>query len=308
MTGQVIMTGATGLVGKAVAAALIARRYEVVVLARDPGRARVLVPDAARYLTYRQGENGDWEAAVTGADHVVNLAGAPLFKPFTGPRYLRKATGQRIAGARHLVAAMDHASPGPRTLINASSVGVYGFGSPTDELVDEYTASLPGEYARGSREWEAAAIAGPAARTVLLRLGFVLTAKGGGLAWQLDNARKGKVSYFAPGSQWLPWIHLDDVVAFILRAMAEDGWHGAYNLVAPEQVRSREFAETLARVASADRPRKSPALLARLFVGAGAAIVLGGRRVAPARLLESGFEFQYPHLEGALRECAGATA
>ncbi|GAA4551980.1 TIGR01777 family oxidoreductase [Amycolatopsis samaneae] len=307
MTEHVVMTGATGLLGQAVASALIARRHEVVVLARDPERARVLVPGAAGYLAYRQGESGGWESALAGTDHVVNLAGAPLFKPFTGRRYLRKVTVQRIEGARQLVSAIHRASRGPRTLISASSVGVYGFGTPSAGQVDEHTSPLPGEHAEGSRAWEAAAIAEPKARTVLLRLGFVLAAKGGGVRWQLEQARKGKASYFAPGSQWLPWIHLDDVVAFILRVMDEDGWNGAYNLVAPEQVRSREFAETLAHVAGADRPRASRTLLARLFLGAGADIVLGGRRVAPARLIEAGFAFRYPHLAGALQECAGGT-
>lgn len=307
MADRVVMTGATGLIGKAVASTLIARRYEVVVLARDVDHARDLVPNAAGYITYHQGEGGDWESALAGADHVVNLAGASLFKPFTGRRHLRKVTEQRIAGARQLVTAVHRASNGPRTLINASSVGVYGFGAPLDDLVDETTAPLPGEHAQGSRKWESAATAEPTTRTVLLRLGFVLAANSGGLRWQLDQARKGKVSYFAPGSQWLPWIHLDDVVTFILQAMDEDSWNGAYNLVAPEQVRSREFAETLARVVATEQPRKSPALIARLFVGAGADIVLGGRRVTPVRLLESGFEFRYPDLTSALRGCVGAT-
>lgn len=138
---------------------------------------------------------------------------------------------------------------------------------------------------------------------MLLRLGFVLAAHDGGLKWQLDQARKGKVSYFALGSQWLPWIHLDDVVAFIVRALDNDGWAGAYNLVALEHVRSREFADTLARQAGTGPPSKSPSLLARLFVGAGADILLGGRRVTPARLTDSGFESQHPELEEALRAC-----
>ncbi|QWF84990.1 TIGR01777 family oxidoreductase [Amycolatopsis sp. CA-230715] len=306
MTERIVMTGGTGLVGKAVAAALIDSEYEVVLLARDLDRARSLVPNAAGYLPYRSGERGGWETALAGADHVVNLAGAPVFKPFTGRRHLRKVTAQRIEGALQLVAAIHRAPNGPRTLLNASSVGVYGFGAPADGLVDEKTAPIPGEHTRGSREWETAAAAEPAARTVLLRLSFVLTGNGGGLKWQLDQARKGRSSYFAPGSQWLPWIHLDDVVAFVRRALGDDSWKGAYNLVAPEHVRSREFAETLARATAADPPRRSPALLARLFVGAGADIVLGGRRVTPARLLESGFEFRYPDLAGALRECAGA--
>jgi uncharacterized protein len=306
---RVAVTGATGLIGRTVVAALLACRHEVVVLARDPHRAREQVPGAADYVACRQEQEatGDWAALLASVDHVVNLAGASLFRPFTGRRYLHRVTQQRIAGAERLVAAL-RAAPAPartRTLINASSVGVYGFGPPSDEEVDEDTAPLPGRYAAGSASWEAAAsAASPETRVVLLRMGFVLAADGGGLPYQLQQARKGKAAYFAPGTQWLPWIHRDDVVAFLLRAVAEERWRGAYNLVAPQQVRSREFAETLTRVVGSTPPRQAPALLARVFVGAGADIMLGGRRVVPARLSQAGYEFAHPTLEDALRACA----
>lgn len=306
---RVAVTGATGLVGRAVVAALVARRYEVVVLARDPRQARDSVPGAADYVTYRQDQDfgGDWTAQLAGVDHVVNLAGEPLFRPLTGRRYLRKVTQQRIAGTERLVAAMRAAPARPRTVINASSVGVYGFGPPCDEEVDEDTAPLPGRHAEGSAAWEAAAAAaGPQARVVLLRMGYVLSADGGGLPWQLQEARKGKASYFAPGTQWLPWIHLDDVVEFVMCSLVEEHWHGAYNLVAPRAVRSREFAHTLTRVVGSSPPRQAPAMLARVFVGAGADILLGGRRVIPARLSRAGHEFRHPTLEDALRVSATA--
>lgn len=302
---RVAVTGATGLVGRAVVSALVARRYEVVVLARNPLQARDAVHGAADYVTYRQEEaTGDWTPLLATVDHVVNLAGEPLFRPLTGRRYLRKATRQRMAGTERLVAAMQ-AAPRARTLINASSVGVYGFGPPSDAEVDEDTAPLPGRYAEGSAAWEsAAAAAGPQARVALLRMGYVLAADGGGLPWQLQEARKGKASYFAPGAQWLPWIHLDDVVAFVMCALAEERWHGAYNVVAPQAVRSREFARTLTEVVDSTPPRQSPAVLARVFVGAGADILLGGRRVVPARLCRAGYEFRHPTLVGALRASA----
>ncbi|MDN5855101.1 MAG: TIGR01777 family oxidoreductase [Actinomycetia bacterium] len=299
---RVAVTGATGLVGRAVVAALVARRYEVVVLARDPRQARDTVPGAVDYVAYQQDQDvdDDWRSQLDSVDHVVNLAGQPLFRPLTGRRHLRKATQQRIAGTERLVAAMQ-AAPRVRTLVNASSVGVYGFGPPSDEEVDEDTAPLPGRYAEGSAAWEAAAAAAsPQARVVLLRMGYILTADGGGLPWQLQEARKDKASYFAPGTQWLPWIHLDDVVQFVMSALAEDRWHGAYNVVAPQAVRSREFAHTLIQVVESAPPRQAPAVLARVFVGAGADILLGGRRVTPARLNRAGYKFRHPTLENAL--------
>ena len=304
MADPTAVTGATGLIGRAVVAALVERGHDVGVLARAPGRAREHVPRAAAYLRFDLGGDGEWQNALADVGQVVNLAGASLFRPFTGGRYLRKVTRERIDGARRLAAALRAAPARAPTLVNASSVGVYGFGKPTDGVVDETTAPIAGEYARGSREWEAAVEeAGPDVRVVLMRLGFVLAPHGGGLKWQLDEAAKGKVSYFAPGTQWLPWVHLDDVVAFVLRALNEDEWRGAYNLMAPQQVRSREFAETLSLVTGASPPQRSAALFARMFVGAGADTMLGGRRVVPHRLTESGYQFTHPHLETALRAC-----
>lgn len=303
MAERVAVTGATGLIGRAVVAALLALRYEVVVLARNPHRARDHVPGAADYVAYRQEAAGDLTALLANVDHVVNLAGAPVFRPGTGRRYLHNVTQQRIAGTERLVAAL-RAAPG-HTLINASSIGVYGFGPPSDEEVDEDTAPLPGRYAAGSAAWEAAAApASPQTRVVLLRMGFVLAADGGGLPWQLQRARRGKAAYFAPGTQWVPWIHRDDVVQVVLRAVAEKHWRGAYNLVAPQQVRAREFAETLTRVIGSTPPRQTPAILARVFVGAGADILLGSRRVVPARLNQAGYEFTHPTLQDAVRACA----
>jgi uncharacterized protein (TIGR01777 family) len=291
---RIAVTGATGLVGRALVAALVADGHPVVALVRDPDRARDSVPGAAEYLAYQQEE----PLAAAPAGCVVNLAGASLFRPFTGRRHLRKVTRQRVLGTRRLAEA------GPAVLINASSVGVYGFGAPSDEPVDETTAPLPGPYTEGSLAWEAAtAQAPPDTRVVLLRMGYVLSADGGGLPWQLRQARNGKVSYYAPGTQWQAWIHLTDVVAVIRAAIADQRWRGAYNVVAPQPVRARQFAETLARVAGAPPPRPAPALLARLFAGAG--IVLGGRRVVPARLTRAGYEFVHTDLEAVLRVAGG---
>jgi uncharacterized protein (TIGR01777 family) len=305
VVGRIAVTGATGLVGRALVAALVARGHPVVALVRDPDRARDSVPGAAGYVAYQQGSEGAWARTVGSVDCVVNLAGEPLFRPFTGRRYLRRVTHQRVTGTECLAAAVRSAARPPRLLISASSVGVYGFGRPSDEEVDEDTAPLPGWHAPESLAWEAAAArVAPSTRVVLPRMGYVLSADGGGLPWQLRQARKGRLSYFAPGTQWLPWIHLTDVVTFLVTAIVEQRWHGAYNLVAPEAVRSRQFAETLTQVVHADPPRPTPAVLARVFVGAGADIVLGGRRVVPARLSRAGYEFVHPDLRGALRACA----
>lgn len=181
MVGRIAVTGATGLVGRALVAALVARGHSVVALVRDPDRARDSVPGAAEYVAYRQESAGAWARTLGSVDCVVNLAGASLFRPFTGRRYLRKVTQHRVEGTRQLAAAMRSATQPPAVLVNASSVGVYGFGRSTDEPVDEDSVPLPGRYAEGSLAWEAAtAQAPPSTRVVLLRMGYVLSEDGGG--------------------------------------------------------------------------------------------------------------------------------
>lgn len=303
MGDVVAITGATGLLGRALAAALHERGDEVVALVRDPAGARKSVPGALDYVQYAHGVEGPWADALDEVDCVVNLAGEPLFRPFTGKRYLKKVTQERIDGTRMLAAAMSAAKRPARLMVNASSIGVYGFGRITGEAVDEASTPYPGVYAEGSLEWEAAATGvATGTRVMFLRMGYVLAADGGGLPYQIEQAQKGKASYFAPGDQWLPWIHLVDVVGVILAAFEGPEWSGAYNVVAPEQVRSREFAEALARAVGSEGVRMAPPLIAKVFLGAGADILLKGRRVVPARLVRAGYDFVHSDLDGALRQ------
>lgn len=307
MTERILVTGGTGFIGRAVVTALAGDGHRLTVLTRDPGRARTNAAPNVEYARFDISEPALLAGTLDGAKYVVNLAGAPLFKPFTGRRYLRKVTQDRIEVARSLVHAIKHADVPPVSMINASSVGVYGFGASTTAPVDEESAALPGAYASGSMDWEEAATVHSSTRSIFMRLGFVLSGTGGGLEWQLQSARKGKVSYFAPGTQWLPWVHLDDVVGFVRRAVSDESWTGAYNLVSPHPPTSREFAENLAEVTAAAPPRRSSPVAARIWMGAGADIMLGGRHVVPARLIRAGFTFRHPTLVGSLRACVNET-
>ncbi|WP_157228675.1 TIGR01777 family oxidoreductase [Nocardia brevicatena] len=297
---RVVVTGATGTVGKALCRRLADRGDQVVAFARNTTAARASLGPEPTYVCFDLGSDGSWTEALEGADAVVNLAGATLFKPFTGRRYLDNVTQQRIEGSRRLAAAIARTTEAPKVLVQASSVGVYGFGALSDEPVTEQTSAYEGVHSRGSAAWEATAeISG--IRAVLIRMGYVLARDGGGLPHQIQRFRSGKEAYFAPGTQWSSWIHIDDLVSLILCALDDETMAGPYNCVSPTPVRAEDFAGTLAAVVGANRPRKTPSLLAHVILGAGADIVLRGRRVVPERLQAMEFRFQYPTLDPAIR-------
>jgi len=299
----VVISGATGLIGRALVAECNDRGFRVVALARNVERAKNSLSGKAAVVRYSLGDAEVALPDLQGAAAVVNLAGESLFKPFTGRGKLRRATMERVAGTERLASACSRSPVKPQVFIQASSVGVYGFGSPKDEEVSETMAPLDDEYSVGSRAWEDAAIKNLGdIRSVLIRLGYVLAKDGGGLPRQIAQARKGKVSFFAPGRQWLPWIQLDDVVSVIVSAIEDATWQGPYNVVAPDSVTAESFARALAVATGASQPKASPRFLARVFVGAGAATVLDGRNVVPRRLIERRFPFRHPNLGEALVE------
>jgi hypothetical protein len=297
-----VVTGATGLIGRSLVPALSGAGYRVVVLARDVEKGRRLLPEASEFVRYALRDSEGLEQVLDGVTAVVNLAGESIFKPFAGRMTLRRVTQDRIDGTRRLAQACARAKTPPRVFVQASSVGVYGFGPPAPDTVAEDSVPLAGEHSTGSLAWGRAATEYlPTTRVVLLRLAWVLAADGS-FAYQLAEAAKGKVSFFGPGNQWAPWIHLADVVAFIVAALGDSTLSGPYNLVAPESVTAAQFAETLARVTGARAPSSSARFFAHLFLGPGAITVLNGRHIVPQRLREHGWRFRYADLEPALRD------
>lgn len=206
---RVIVTGATGLIGRALCAELNQRGDAVVVFSRDPDAAHSRLPGAAEYVAWQPQKSGPWSERLDGASAVVNLAGGPLF---TFGKRLRKAdvraeTQSRIQGIRRLVHVMEVASSKPATFVSASSVGTYGYAGFSDDMYIE--SSPPGDdfWGQDSRGWEEAALDAErlGIRPVVLRTGYVLDATPtGGLAQQVAQFRRGFGGPVLPGRQWLP--------------------------------------------------------------------------------------------------------
>lgn len=290
---KVLLTGASGLVGSALQPALLAAGHEVLPLRRraSTGPGAAWDPEAGRI---------DLDGAGS-IDGVVHLAGETVAQRWTASAR-RRIRDSRVAGTRLLCEALARRVERPRVLVCASATGYYG--DTGDAWVEEGSPAGTGFLAEVTRDWEAAAEAARAAgiRVVHVRLGIVLSRRGGALAKMLPAFRLGVGGPVGSGRQWWSWIGLDDAVRVFVNALEQDTWRGAINAVAPAPVTSREFARVLGRVLHRPAFLPVPAFAVRIAFGQmGREALLAGARVRPAGLLRHGFAFAHADLESALR-------
>jgi uncharacterized protein (TIGR01777 family) len=302
---RIIVTGATGQIGSALCARLLDRGDAPVVFSRDPEAARRNVPGAAEYVAWHPQETGSWAARVASAHAVVYLAGGSLYGGPQSEADVRAEVQHRALGIRGIVRAMAGAAHGPRILIAASSVGIYGYAGFGDDPVAESSPPATDFWGQVSREWEQPALDAAALgiRAVVARIGYVLDARPGtGFARQLAQFRAGYGGPVQPGTQWMPWIHIADTVGLLLLALDDARAHGPLNGAAPGIVRNQQFAAALGAILDRPAGRPMPAEMLRARLGVMADTIVHGRRVVPERALALGYQFRFPALDAALRD------
>ena len=297
---QVFVTGATGLIGRAVCRALVERGHSVTALSRAGTPAGL--PPGARALLGDPAVPGSWQEELARCQACVNLAGEPLASGRWTAERKRAIRESRVLATRNVAAAI--AEGGPRVLVSGSAVGWYG--TRGDDLLDESAAAAEDFLGSVSRDWEeAAAPAARRARVVLLRTGIVLSAEGGALPRMAAPFRLFAGGPIGDGAFWQPWIHLDDEVRLVLFALENEKASGPLNAVAPEPVRNRDFARALGRVLRRPSVLPTPALAVRLAVGEMAEVVVASQRVVPRKALDLGYRFRFERLEPALEDLLG---
>ncbi|HUZ46546.1 MAG TPA: TIGR01777 family oxidoreductase [Terriglobia bacterium] len=297
---KVLITGSSGLIGSALISALTAQGHQVVRLVRRRvnGEEGVAKWDPAA---------GKLDPAVfEGVDAVVNLAGESIAASRWTPARKSRMRESRVPGTRLLSETMAQLAHPPEVLVSASAVGYYG--SRGEEVLSEDAPPGEGFLPEVCVAWEAATE--PAReggiRVVNLRIGMVLSGKGGALPQMLTPFQMGVGGKLGDGRQFMAWIAIDDLVAVILHAIANKSLMGPVNAVAPNPVSNREFTKTLGEVLGRPTILSMPAFAVRLVFGEMAdALLLASARVEPLRLAVGGFVFQLPHLEGALRHVLG---
>ena len=295
---KVAVTGATGLIGSRLVQRLLERGDEVTALSRHPEEAGAALGIDA--LSWRTTEEPAPVGGLAGRDGVVHLAGENVAQRWSDEAK-RRIRQSRVAGTRNLVEGLREAKPRPRVLISSSGVGYYGL--RVDEPVPESAAGADDFLAEVCRAWEAEALAAEelGLRVVRLRTGVVLSSDGGALGRMLTPFKLGAGGPIAGGRQYVPWIHLDDVVGMIVAALEDPGWSGPINACAPEPVSNRDFSKALGRAVHRPALAPVPGPVLKLLYGEMAEVVLGGQRAVPARAQELGYRYRHPALDEALR-------
>jgi len=289
---KITVTGASGLIGSKLVDRLRGRGDEVTTLSRDPS--------AAGAVRWRPEDEPAPATALAGRDAVVHLAGEEVAQRWTDDAKHRIRSSREL-GTRNLVAGIAIADPRPSVLVTSSAVGYYG--PHGDEVLDEQAPPGDDFLAEVCVVWEREAqrAAEHGVRVVSVRTGVVLAPGGGALAKMLPFFKLGIGGPVAGGDQYLPWIHVDDVVGIYLAALDGEAWQGPVNATAPEPVTNATFSKALGRALHRPAFAPVPGLAVRALYGEMAEIVTNGQRAVPRRAQELGYAFAQPDLDQALR-------
>ena len=297
-----LVAGGSGWIGKRLVSELLSAGHEVSVLTRNPFRMRNSFPLSVRVYAWDAERQGVWSTAVNAADAVINLAGESLASKRWSPRQKLEVRSSRLHATRALVDAIRSVSHRPSVLISASAVGYYG--DTGSQEVTEETPPGVGFLPEVCEAWESEALRARdlGARVVLLRTGVVLGDRGGALERMVTPFQLLLGGPLGSGNQWFPWVHRDDVVGVMLFAAVQAALEGPVNLAAPETVTMRQFCRTLGAVMRRPSWLPVPSFLLRLILGEMSIMVLGGQKIAPGKLIRSGYQFKFDRLRPALAD------
>jgi uncharacterized protein (TIGR01777 family) len=302
---RVVVSGGTGLIGRALSSALIQRGDGVTVLTRRPDAVRGLAREV-RLVGWDPLVSAPPSDVFTGVDAVVHLAGEPVADRAWTPAQKARIHESRIGGTRNLVEGLRALNRRPPTFIGGSAVGYYG--DRGDELLDERSASGGDFLAALCNAWEDEARTAErlGMRVVLIRTGIVLSADGGALPRLALPFRYFVGGPLGNGRQWMPWIHIHDHVRLLLHCLDRAGITGPVNSASPGVVRNREFARALGRALGRPAIAPMPRFLLRIVLGERVDVLLASQRARPMAAEASGFEFAFPGLESALVGLTGS--
>lgn len=292
---RIVISGASGLIGTALASSLRSQGHTVVTLVRRPA-------SGPNELTWDPAAGTLDPAALDGVDAVVNLSGAGIGDKRWNDAYKRELRDSRLHTTGLLARTIAASAQRPSVFLSGSAIGWYG--PRGDEELTESSSTGDSFLAELCREWEAAAAPASDAgvRTALLRTGIVLTPAGGALKKQLPLFKLALGGSFGNGRQWQSWISIDDEVGAITHLLTADV-EGPVNLTAPNPVTNKEFTKTLGKVLGRPTVLPIPSFGPKLLLGGelADALLFTGQRVLPAKLAASGYVFAHPTLEVALR-------
>ncbi|WP_242926868.1 TIGR01777 family oxidoreductase [Pontibacter vulgaris] len=296
MPGKILITGGSGLVGSRLSEMLIDLGYEVAHLSRNPDKF-------SRYKSFKWDMRQPYidDNAIGWADYVVHLAGASVADEKWTDERKQEIRNSRVNGTNLLYSCLQKSNHHVKGFISASAIGIYG--NSGDQLMSEESTLADDFLADVCKDWEAAAwnIKELGLRTVILRLGIILSDKGGALPQIARPVKLMAGAALGSGKQYMSWIHIDDACRLFIKAIEDTHMEGVYNAVAPHPVTNTEFTKELAE--AMHKPLvlpKVPAFAINLMMGEMSEVVLASQRVSANKVLQTGFTFEYNYLEEAL--------
>ncbi len=301
---KVLVTGASGRIGKALCGELLKRGEEVVGLTRDPDKGRTAQPQVT-WHAWEPTLERPTEAAFEGVDGVINLVGEKINQRWSDDAK-RKIMDSRKVATHNLVGTIEGLAAKPKVLVSQSAVGYYG--NRGDEILDESSAPGEGFDANVCVEWEKAAheVERAGVRLAIVRTGQVMETGGGILGELLLPFKLGLGGPLAGGKQWVPWIHLSDEVGILIWALETDAVSGVVNGAAPNPVTNKDWSKALGRALGRPAVLPIPGIAVEVKFGKEfGKVAQGGQRVLPKRTEELGYAFKFPEIDGALRNLVG---
>ena len=302
---KIAVTGATGFVGTRLVERLLAEGHDVKVFTRSVEKAKKAFAASQfkplEYVGYLPTQSGEWQKAISGCEGVINLAGEPISERWSAERKNRILNSRKL-GTEKLVEAITQADSKPAVLVSSSAIGYYG----TSETAEFFETSEPAEsdfLSQVCQAWEAEANKAKDAgvRVAIVRTGIVL-GDGAPAAKMITPFKLFAGCPIGSGQQWFSWIHIDDLVNLILKALLDPSMQGVYNGTAPEPVRMKDFCQTLGEVMERPSWLPVPDFAIEALLGDGAVVVLKGQKVLPERTQAAGFSYDYAEPKAAIAD------
>jgi len=295
MKKRIVITGATGFIGRRLSLELAEAGYEVIALSRRGAEAERILPRITKVVQWDGATATEWSDQADGATAIVNLAGENIGAGRWTARRKQQILESRLNAGKAVTDAIRMAERKPSVLIQASGVGYYG--DRGDEMLDEEASNGSGFLADVARQWEQSVLEVETlgVRLAAIRLGVVLGPNGGVMSRLIPPFRFFVGGHPGSGRQWLPWVHIDDVVRAVRFLIEQPGCEGPYNVTVPKPTVSKDFYSQLGKAMRRPAVFPMPAFALKLALGEMATeLLLPSTRVVPKKLTEAGFEFKFP--------------
>lgn len=301
MSKKIVITGATGLIGKKLVNALVNRGDEVIIFSRNSEKAKSILPKAKKFVEWNYKKPDNWKSEINGVDAVIHLAGINLFSKRWNDAFKKEVLESREVSTRNLADAIKSCGNKPGVLVSASGIGYYG--NCGDKILSEESPVGNDFLADVCKVWEneAKKVEQSGVRSVQVRTGLVLSTEDGALKQMLPPFKFFIGGPLGSGKQWASWLHIDDIVGVYIHAIDNTKLSGAVNAASPNPVRMKEFAKTLGKVLHRPSLFPVPQFVLKIVVGEAAEVVTASQRVDVKKLLNNGYQFKFKELESALK-------